>query len=1648
MTTSFKTLAGAVLIFCLLPVWAAGPPDGIHLSVDKGAGGAAALLSWDTGPYTFSVYRSTSAANVLDPGNKVAETTDHSFSDTPPPGHMNFYNVRSSCAYDPPERCNGIDDDCDGIIDPPGSEAYCNLPNATPACSGGACVVASCNTGYGDCNGIAADGCETSTNIAQSTSPASIWANDPNPNQDLKPGYIRVTGITNCGACGVTCDDGNTCTTDLCVPKGSAGSVVGACAHYNRGQCSEARCGGMQLPPGTPPPADGECTSPDTDGDGLPDAWERAQSNPYTNAPQAVGIDLNCDGEISDSGGDMVYSEPPDPDVPDIYVQYDYMEASPDPASGETASHAPPPEAVDATVAAFARRGISLHIDPVHHVIPHASVLYFPSGGSDACASGDAVSFYDVKGANFDPKRRYAYRYVVFGHNSCYGLAAESDTTGISELPGNDSIVTLGSLTYAGPTATEQRIRENAGTLMHEVGHQLGLKHPSSTGACDPPPCPGDAYIQKPNYFSVMNYRYQLSGISTSATSGSTVPLALNSWRVDYSYEPLGTLTESNLDETAGVIGAPPPRDRDIVQYDCLGYGPYLGPAHGSIDWNCDSVFSAGVSADLNSDGSLTDLGGYNDWISLRYDFQCEPAFANGTPPPPYVTPGELTVQLANSRHLRAFHICQSNAECDDGNYCNGVETCSLATGQCLAGQPPSCDDGNPCTADSCSTATNSCVHDPNPSNGSPCSAGEFCVVGKTCSNGVCSGGAPRSCDDGLACTSEVCNEALHACVTTCTAQPCWVTPLGSGVASAPASDSPFHPASSSSRSYVAQGTKLFALRNSTDAGGPAGSIVWTWNQPTGSTIQNFPSPVPLSNGTGEYIFLGGLDGYLYKIRTDDGATTGAVDTRRASCATDQLLATPTVQLYEFSNAAFRTEMDSHPGHPGDDVVFVPTRTGCGDSSSNRVIAYYASDLSMKGVFNSPLAYKVDFGSDGCALDYTNNRIYCGTNLTDGYAQNSLFALNTINVGAPPVWSGNAGSVWNRPQLANGRLYVGTKDGSIMAYDPNGSATGDKLPLWDSPIVVPGGITRNIWVESRAGGYSGKILAVDSSGHLSCFTDKGNHASLDWSVLPPAGTSFTSTVNVEPTLGKLYIGRNDGSVQQIDLSTGTPEASLPVAPAGSTVFDPTLDSRYGSTIFDRLLVVGGNASGSFAQFCVAVPPPPGACLQDSDCASFNGGCDVGACNSSTGACYRHPLPNGTPCDDGKACSLNDTCQAGVCKAGDYSGCPCTGTGDAACAFGLTCCGGMCVNLLSGQNSCGACNVACPSDRMCSQGSCVVAPASCQSPNAGTLAGAGPILTGVDAVDFDRGAALCYAYASTYRNPSVSPVLRVDPAGGVTSLTNPSTDAAPLNGIAAARQGNQIFAVMIDKPFGSFPQTTPGVIDGTFSPARSSVDATTSATFASQPFAATIFNQGPVGPAFDYQSYTPSGPTKLYLGNWQANGDVRIVQQQCPICPWLVNSVPVVINPPGDRITAIAYAPGSPIAPVRHSSLYVAHGSIVSIFDVDTSTQTNIDLAGVDIVPPATVNAILSIAVHPVYGDVYIEARDTLSRREILEMRQQDRTLRNQHDVCTDLKLSPVAPATFSNDGRLVLEPSGLLLRVVPASNPNGPASFLEYGASR
>ena len=97
---------------------------------------------------------------------------------------------------------------------------------------------------------------------------------------------------------------------------------------------------------------------------------------------------------------------------------------------------------------------------------------------------------------------------------------------------------------------------------------------------------------------------------------------------------------------------------------------------------------------------------------------------------------------------------------CDDGQFCTVGDTCQNHV--CTGGPARDCSDGNACTTDSCNETTNQCDHAP--LTGSPCEDGSFCTVNDVCQAGTCTPGPARDCSDGNDCTADTCNEATDHC--------------------------------------------------------------------------------------------------------------------------------------------------------------------------------------------------------------------------------------------------------------------------------------------------------------------------------------------------------------------------------------------------------------------------------------------------------------------------------------------------------------------------------------------------------------------------------------------------------------------------------------------------------------------------------------------------------------------------------------------------------------------------------------------------------------------------------------------------------------------------------------------------------------------
>ena len=349
----------------------------------------------------------------------------------------------------------------------------------------------------------------------------------------------------------------------------------------------------------------------DRDGDALLDTWEEN------------GVDIDGDGVIDIDLPAMGA----DPDRRDIFIEIDWMIADgatpcilfffcPGP---DFEDHDPDPDALRLIVDAFAEAPqpagpIAVHIDAGPDslmnngqrwgVLSGGNSLFMDEvlGSADSDGNYDWSEFQAIKDSNFDAARRDIFHYVVYAH---YGPARGSSTeprTGLlgesRGIPGSDLVV------YDEVVANRPQVE--AVNLMHELGHNLNLRHGGGEGS---PP-----FNYKPNYLSIMNYSFSMWGIPSSRGR-----------LIDYSRQELAGLDETSLSEPDGlqVVGGGTVPSHLRTSYFCPG-ARRLGnpvPANQSINWDCfgDNT-GTGIRADINGRVADQTLDGYDDWANIRFN--------------------------------------------------------------------------------------------------------------------------------------------------------------------------------------------------------------------------------------------------------------------------------------------------------------------------------------------------------------------------------------------------------------------------------------------------------------------------------------------------------------------------------------------------------------------------------------------------------------------------------------------------------------------------------------------------------------------------------------------------------------------------------------------------------------------------------------------------------------------------------------------------------------------------------------------------------------------------------------------------------------------------------------------------------------------
>ena len=331
----------------------------------------------------------------------------------------------------------------------------------------------------------------------------------------------------------------------------------------------------------------------DTDCDGLADSWEN------------LGYyDPNNDGK-------RIYLPGAKFNHKNLFIEIDYMPP-----------HTPRADALDDVKRAFQFApvsngdgigGVTVYIIPDSSTpIAHTTCTNFWTTPEPAFNTIKRTHIGTSLERSADPTNVYSekkdvFLYGIFIHTQC----GNTGSSGTSEIIGNDFAVSLGASGWARDTSGHNvgSRDQQAGTLMHEIGHNLALQH----GGNVPENC-------KPNYLSVMSWSRQFNNFVSNRPldfSRSVIMPYLNESKLD---ERIGIGLSSPAGQTTviGRINQPSIPETRLVPTGSIAI---------NYDWWGDSdATESSVQSSINNMGfvgcnsnTLSPLFGFNDWIGMSF---------------------------------------------------------------------------------------------------------------------------------------------------------------------------------------------------------------------------------------------------------------------------------------------------------------------------------------------------------------------------------------------------------------------------------------------------------------------------------------------------------------------------------------------------------------------------------------------------------------------------------------------------------------------------------------------------------------------------------------------------------------------------------------------------------------------------------------------------------------------------------------------------------------------------------------------------------------------------------------------------------------------------------------------------------------------
>jgi len=306
---------------------------------------------------------------------------------------------------------------------------------------------------------------------------------------------------------------------------------------------------------------------------------------------------------------------------------------------------------------------------------------------------------------------------------------------------------------------------------LHEIGHALGLEHSLAPGAVMNPSYPAGR-IDSLTQDDIDAIR-RLYGSADLLTPPATIP------------DDVGTCEMGNLlaldDPDSDGDGIP-----DSIEVYALGTDPSDADTDGDGRSDFEEVFLDGTSptdaqpdaaddpdgdglsddreAEIGTDPNDPDSDGDGLTDGEEYYFF-------GTNPLSADTDGDQTTDGEDAHPTNPFGfgttdtrpLCLNDADCDDGAFCTGEETC--VNRRCTPGTPPCgaevsiiCrEEFDDCLAVDGCTEDSDCPEDDNACTINTCSDEPYCVVDFCTDQRVCIA-TPIVCDDGVNCTIDTCD--------------------------------------------------------------------------------------------------------------------------------------------------------------------------------------------------------------------------------------------------------------------------------------------------------------------------------------------------------------------------------------------------------------------------------------------------------------------------------------------------------------------------------------------------------------------------------------------------------------------------------------------------------------------------------------------------------------------------------------------------------------------------------------------------------------------------------------------------------------------------------------------------------------------------